>query len=71
MTFTTWTTNDDHTGGMVGMFIGVGFLIIGFIYVFLKERHMSLIPMHRILLGGVLVVLGFLALITGMVFVIK
>ena len=69
MTFTTWTTDDDHTGGVVGLFIGVAFLIIGFIYVFLKERNT--IPMDRILLGGVLVVLGFLALITGLVFVIK
>lgn len=70
MTFVSWTTNDDHAGGLVGISIGLAFIIIGFVYVFLKEIEEQSVPLHRILLGGVLLALGFLGLITGIVFIV-
>jgi hypothetical protein len=61
--------NDEHVGGLIGTLLGLSFVTVGSIIGFLKED--GRVPIWRLFAGLILIVLGFFALITGMVFLLE
>lgn len=61
--------NDEHVGGLVGVLLGLCFVIVGAAIGFTKENGQ--IPLWRRFSGLMLILLGFFALITGLVFLLE
>jgi len=66
--FHSWVSDDEHAGGMVGLMLGVVFLVIGSCILAIREKGFP-VPMWRKLTGIIILLLGGLSFIAGCVFV--
>ena len=62
-----WSNQDEHAGGLVGLVVGICFLLVGAFIAFVRGQGKQ-VPKWRRTPGLIVIVLGLAALITGVVF---
>jgi hypothetical protein len=59
--------DDNHAGGMVGVLLGVSFIVAGACIMLIRENDQD-VPAWRKLMGIVLLLLGILGMVCGAAF---
>ena len=65
--YNSWFNDDSHSGGVVGLLLGLVFLVTGICITCIKENGQP-VPSWRKLTGITIILLGLFSLITSTVF---
>ena len=62
-----WFNDDAHSGGIVGVLLGIVFITIGSCILWVKENGQP-VPTWRSLTGIIIIILGIMALVVAIIF---